>query len=206
MSERMIEGMRGDDAPAKNKGGRPRKNPVNPVRPEIASEAGVVEKVRPALNSRSEAEEYARQLLEDDVRSDDVVDEFYISPDSVPDGWTYNWKRESTMGMNDNHHINQTLQNGWRPVQASRHPGIMPAGYEGPVRKKGLMLMELPAVLTERAMKKHIQESKAEILNSEKRLHETPGNTAPREEFPDRLKGVKRDWGAAPEQNGSQVG
>ena len=72
---------------------------------------------------------------------------------------------------------------GWREVPVDRHPELMPDNWRGPIMKKGLVLMELPRVLTDRAVMRHNAESKDVLRNAERQLHETPGNTAPREEF-----------------------
>lgn len=196
MSEpKMIEGYQDDGetiaAPLKNKGGRPRKNPL---RPEIAVAAAP--QVRPAVRSSSaqEAEEYARSLMASGAYTDEFGDEFYIDPNVIPDGWSYEWKRVSTAGKDDNHHMLTLLKSGWREVPVERHPELMPAGATGSIEKKGLRLMELPKVLTDMKRDAHIQRSKDELRNSDRRLHETPANTAPREEFPDRLKKHDRDW------------
>lgn len=80
------------------------------------------------------------------------VDRFHVPPELVPRGWTYEWKRELTVGQEDTAHLISLQENGWTPVMASTHEGyFMPAGYSGPIRRDGMILMERPAELTAEA-------------------------------------------------------
>ncbi len=66
--------------------------------------------------------------------------------------WTYQWNAVSALGKEMDEQELQMLANGWRPVPASRHPGIYSApGYEGQIVVKGLRLEERPKRLTEEA-------------------------------------------------------
>jgi hypothetical protein len=74
-------------------------------------------------------------------------DKFYIPPEIVPDGWSYQGiavsvygQPQSTLGF---------LNNGWTPVPASRHDGMfMPIGHDGPIIIDGQMIVERPIELT----------------------------------------------------------
>lgn len=80
------------------------------------------------------------------------VDRFYIPKHLIPDGWSYEWKRESLFGQEDTAHMMHMAENGWTPVQASAHPGyFMPDGHNGPIRRDGMILMERPVELTNEA-------------------------------------------------------
>lgn len=80
------------------------------------------------------------------------VDKFHVPAELIPDGWSYEWKVESIHGQEQTSHMIAQAENGWRPVQASAHPGMfMPEGYEGPIRRDGLILCERPIELTEEA-------------------------------------------------------
>ena len=172
------------------KGGWPKKR-ASEVRSAIA--AAHEESVRPPVrSSRDEAEEYARQFLNDFGDTIDQTDEFYIRPDLQPDGWSYHWKRESVTGKEDPYHIMDMQGRGWRFVPVERHPELMPPGSTGVIRKKGLVLMELPKILADRAIAKAKKEAIDVQRNADKALHETPRGTAPRDEFPDQYKKLKR--------------
>lgn len=189
-----IEGLR-DETPAKRKGmpkgGWPKKTPA---RPPLHEER---EEIRPAIRSSSarEAEEYAAQVLSELGDSIDQNDEFYIDLNSIPEGWTYQWKAVEIAGKANTYHMNAQARNGWRPVPVTRHPEVFPPGSTEPV-KKGLMLMELPTILVERSKHKLEKEARSQLRNAEAQLHETPSSPgqAPREEYPEHLKVVKRDF------------
>lgn len=80
----------------------------------------------------------------------DTGDKFYVSPDIIPAGWTYQWIESQVIGQQQkNSHF---YQNGWRPVLSSRHDGLwMAPGYKGAIEQEGLTLVERPKVLTEDA-------------------------------------------------------
>ena len=172
------------------KGGWPKKR-ASEVRPAIPAALG--ESVRPPVrSSRNEAEEYARQFLNDFGDTIDQTDEFYIRSDMQPDGWTYHWKRELLTGKEDPYHIMDLQARGWRFIPVTRHPELMPPGSAGVIRKKGLALMEIPKILADRAIAKENKEARDVQRNAEKALYETPHGTAPRDEFPDQYKKLKR--------------
>ena len=133
-------------------------------------------------DSLREAEEYARQIEEGLNGEGYNSDKLHIDPSEVPEGWTYQWVSTTIVGMENTHHLMEMRRQGWREVQASRHPYKMPPGYVGAIVVEGLTLMEKPKVLTDRAHYEHIKQSRAVLRNSEDKLYETPANTAPRDD------------------------
>jgi hypothetical protein len=90
------------------------------------------------------------------------TDRFHIPTHLVPDGWSYEWKRESLYGQEDTAHMMHMAENGWRPVMASAHPGLfMPEGYEGAIRRDGMVLCERPIELTEEAQAEELAAARA---------------------------------------------
>jgi len=90
------------------------------------------------------------------------VDRFFVPPEVIPEGWTYEWKRETLLGMPDTAHMQNMSANGWSPVMAETHPGLfMPNDYKGPIRRDDMILMERPAELTEEARREEQQAAKA---------------------------------------------
>lgn len=176
-----IDGARA--APLEGLGGAPLNRSASARRP-VRAEGDSREEPRADMRPDSvrEAEEYARELLE--MRQDDAYyqDEFYIDQAIVPEGWSYQWKASHIAGKENGYHILSLRRNGWKHVPASRHPEMMPDGWEGSIEKKGQFLMELPKILTDRANKAHIRESKDALRNSEAQLYETPKNTGPRDD------------------------
>jgi hypothetical protein len=194
----MQEGMPIDGAASnsvKKRGPKPGFKRAATVRPSLHDEPAVVAATRPSLRRDSvrEAEEYADKIINGLGGSLDVTDEFYIDPDTIPEGWDYNWKAIEIAGKPNQYHMVSQKRNGWRPVDASRHPEIMPDGSEGPIIKKGLMLMEMPKSLVDRYKKMQLKESRDQLSNADRQLHESPAHTAPRDEFPERLRVAKKE-------------
>jgi hypothetical protein len=86
------------------------------------------------------------------------VDTFFIPPGVKPQGWSWEWKRETVNGEADPMYMSHLHQVGWEPVMYESYPGIFAprfdtAGNEtkGPVRRGGQMLMERAQVLTDEA-------------------------------------------------------
>lgn len=74
-------------------------------------------------------------------------DRFYVSPEMIPDGWSYQFIAVSVTGQTQN--TTTFLNDGWTPVPASRHDGMyMPKGTDGPIIMDGQMLVERPIELT----------------------------------------------------------
>lgn len=194
----MQEGMPIDGANSnavKKRGPKPGFKRATALRPSLHDEPAVSAATRPNIRRDTvrEAEEYANKIINGLGGSLDVTDEFYIDPDTIPEGWVYNWKAIEIAGKPNQYHMVSQKRNGWRPVDASRHPEIMPDGLEGPIIKKGLMLMELPKTLDDRYKKMHLNESRDQLRNADRQLHESPAHTAPRDEFPERLRVAKKE-------------
>lgn len=86
----------------------------------------------------------------------------------APDGWSYQWNAVSAInkdlaeiqqGIN-----NDMYSNGWRPVPASRHPGVWTApGYDGAIVVKGQRLEERPISLTKDALREDEIRAKSQV-------------------------------------------
>ena len=116
----------------------PESNAERPMRPDMREE-----------DPRAAAEARAAQILEHIGAMDEGTDEFYFDPSLIPAGWTYEWKRHTTLGQEDPAYQVQLSRTGWQSVPVSRHPEMMPAGWTGPILRKGNMLMERPAAITD---------------------------------------------------------
>jgi hypothetical protein len=123
-------------------------------------------------------------------------DELHIPASLAPEGWEYQLKRVTVADKEDRHHQLGLLRLGWQPVPADRHPHLMPEGYKGPIQIKGLMLMEKPKILVDRARAKEQRDAHDQIRNAEDKLREAPPNTAPRELREVQIENrAKRSWG-----------
>jgi hypothetical protein len=106
---------------------------------------------------------------------DEGTDEFYIPPDSIPDGWTYEWKRRSVMGQEDAAYLVSLRRLGWDPVPASRHPEMMPMGsVEQAIERKGMILMERPREITEEVKRLELRKAQAQVRQKQAQLGEAP--------------------------------
>ena len=125
------------------------------------------------------AEEYAREIRENQVGLNfDPGADFDIPLAWIPPGWTYEWKRMEIVGQPDHGNMNASYASGWRPVPASRHPELCPVGFDGDsIVKKGLMLMERPAVITHEARLRDSAEARRAMTDKEKQLGLGPSGT-----------------------------
>jgi len=128
--------------------------------------------MRPSIREddpRDAAKRRAAEILGEGNSFEDAgVDEFAVPP--PPDGWSYEWKRESTMNMADNTNINHAKRTGWTEVPVSRHPDAMEAGATGAIRRKGMILMERPEEITEMVREREYRKARGEVTNKEEQL------------------------------------
>lgn len=134
----------------------------------------------PVIMAREEDPETraARRALE--IREhlgglDQGDDEFYIDPRIVPDGWSYEWKRYTTLGAQDPSYQVQLAVKGWESVPVSRHPQFMPDGYQGrTIERKGMILMERPLEITEEAKRIELCKARSQVRQKEQQLFGQP--------------------------------
>ena len=90
------------------------------------------------------------------------VDRFHVPEHLIPEGWSYEWKSQTIMGQENTAHMMHMAENGFTPVDASRHPGyFMPDGYTGAIIRDGMILMERPIELTNEARQEDIDAANA---------------------------------------------
>ena len=51
---------------------------------------------------------------------DEGQDEFFVDPEMVPDGWSYEWKRHLLLGAEDPSYNVSLAREGWEPVPVNR--------------------------------------------------------------------------------------
>lgn len=140
----------------------------------------VREKMRPD-DSRARAEARAAEIRGNRGSMDDGIDEFYVDPSSVPEGWSYEWKRHTIAGKEDPAYQVQLARGGWEPVPADRHPEMMPVGNYATIERKGMILMERPATLTKEAKEIELRRARNQVRAKEQQLSHTPEGTMTRE-------------------------
>jgi hypothetical protein len=113
---------------------------------------------------------------------DDGVNEFYIDPRIIPDGWSYEYKRYTVLGSQDPSYQVSLSMKGWEAVPASRHPELMPDSYKGvTIERKGMILMERPAVITEEAKARELRKATGQVRQKEQQLNGAPAGTFERD-------------------------
>jgi hypothetical protein len=101
-------------------------------------------------DSQRAADRVAELRAQRDAMPDTNGNEFDFPLHEIPDGWEYQWKRHSTVGLENTRYLADLDQRGWKPVPASRHPNQSALGYTGDtILRKGMILMELPKVLSD---------------------------------------------------------
>lgn len=140
---------------------------------------------RPALREedpRARARKRAEELRSHIGELDEGTDEFYIEPESIPDGWTYEWKRHTVYGQEDPSYQVQLAREGWTAVPASRHPSMMPAGAtEAVIMRKGCILMECPTEIILERKAIELKRARYQVTQKEAQLAGTPDGTMTRD-------------------------
>ncbi len=125
---------------------RPSMNRAAPERADYRSET---------MDDRERAAQRAAQIRENGTYAIDPGTEFDIDPSIIPPGWSWQWCRMTTMGKDDTDNMTARYRAGWEPVAAKRFPELCPHGWTEPhIIRKGLILMERPAEITEEARRR----------------------------------------------------
>lgn len=114
-------------------------------------------------------------------KNDNSVDIFNIPAHLIPAGTSLEWKRESVIGAEDPHYMVSLHEQGWRPVDVSMIPELMPEGYKGAIRMKGMLLMERPIELTREAQQEDARNARRAVRAKEEQLGATPAGTLSRD-------------------------
>lgn len=151
-----------------------------PVEKAAAGRKPMREKIRPE-DARARAEARAAEIRNNRGNMDDGIDEFYVDPASVPDGWSYEWKRNTLLGKEDPAYQVQLARGGWEAVPADRHPEMMPVGNYATIERKGMILMERPLSLTKEAKEIELRRARNQVRAKEQQLANTPEGTMTRQ-------------------------
>ena len=190
--------------------GRPRRPPT-PVTevpddaPQRAAQRVAPERgdMRPEIREespRAAADRRAAEIFDHlggDV--DSSTDEFYFDPSSIPDGWSYEWKRHTILNAADPTYEVALRRMGWTPVPASRHPEMMPTtGGGDTILRKGMILMERPAAVTERVKEIERKRARDQVRAKEEQLSSAPSGQFERANKGNPLAQVKKGYEAIP--------
>lgn len=157
--------------------------------------------MRPALREddpRARAAQRAAELRGHLGELDEGVDEFFVDPSDIPEGWTYEWKRYSVYEEEDTANQLSVQRAGWTPVPASRHPRMMPHNTTmSHILRKGLLLMECPTEIVEERRRIEQNDARKQVKFKEAQLAGTPEGTMTRDHRDARPK-IKKSFEAMP--------
>lgn len=144
---------------------------AHPLRPAMREDDSV-------LRARQRAAEL-REHLEGEIV--DGTDEFYIDPSVIPDGWHYEWKRNTIYGAEDPSYQVALARSGWTAVPTSRHPAMMPhAANSAVITRKGQVLMEIPKEIYSERKAAEYNKARQQVRHKEAQLSGTPDGTLER--------------------------
>ena len=130
---------------------------------------------------------------------DEGVDDFYVDPNMIPEGWTYEWKRHLLLGAEDPSYNVALARAGWEPVPLNRdasHRAMMPMNWAGGyIERKGQILMERPTEIVEEAKAIERRKARDQVRAKEAQLAGTPDGTLTRD-HPQAKPQIKKGWAA----------
>lgn len=171
----------------------PQVAPIAPSRPEM----------RPTMREEDPRARAARRAAElRDHRNGDMdegIDEFYIDPADIPEGWSYEWKRRTVLGAEDPAYQVALARAGWEPVPTSRHPSYMPMGGDYPfIERKGMILMERPLEITDEARNSELRKARMQVRQKEAQLNSADSGHFERTNKDQSLVKVRKSYEAIP--------
>jgi hypothetical protein len=189
------------EEPIKRGPGRPRIHPLPGEATSAAADAeSQAESTQSESDPRTRAAARAAQLREhlgDGLG--EGTDEFYIDPAIIPDGWSYEWKRETVLGQPDHSYQVTLAQRGWDPVPASRHPQLVPPGWTGAhIPRKGCLLMERPKEITDEVRAQDNRRAREQVRQKEQQLGAAPAGQFERDNKGNPMATVKKTYGSIP--------
>lgn len=110
-----------------------------------------------------------------------LADKFHIEASEIPDGMSYEWKTHTVYGKEDPSYSVMLRDQGWEPVTAERHPDLVSDGYNGPIIRDGLMLMERPMELTREAQAEDRAAAREVVSIKKQQMGQAPAGTMTRE-------------------------
>lgn len=126
---------------------------------------------------------------------DDGTDKFYINPRDIPDGWSYEWKRQEVLGKRDPSYEVSLAYSGWEPVPRSRHSEMMPANFPGEtITRDGLILMQRPQETTDERRQRDNRIARDQVRAKEENLTAAPPGTFERDNKGNRMGTVKKSF------------
>ncbi len=111
----------------------------------------------------------------------DYVDELYIDPKDIPDGFTVEWKRYSIHGKVDGEHHLSLEQDAWEYAQPKQFPSRVGKHFTGDkITHKDLVLMIRPKELTQEARDEDKFNARNQVQTKFKEIGLSGAGEAPR--------------------------
>jgi hypothetical protein len=149
-----------------------RPDPRGEMRPEMRADDPHEE------SSRERAARRAAEIMGHlDGALEEGADELSLDNVEVPEGWTYEWKRQTVYGKSDPAYDTKLARTGWETVPAERHPSMMPKGHRGEITRDGLILVERPKVVTDRVKQIMYERARGAVRLKEQQLNDAPQGT-----------------------------
>jgi hypothetical protein len=148
-------------------------------------------------DSRARAEARIRELRESIPDGGENRDKYWAP--APPDGWDYQWKRRTVYNQEDPAYAVNLARTGWTSVPASRHPTMMPVGWKGEtIERDGMVLMERPAIVTDRFREGDLRRAKAQVRHKEEQLGAAPQGQFPRDAHPNVRPKIGKSYESIP--------
>ena len=158
--------------PVAKRRGRPRKVDVSPKEDAPVSTRHPMRAEMRDSDPRASAAKRAQEILGNIGGADEGQDSFRTPP--APDGWTYEWKRNTLFNQEDPAYMTSLIRTGWEPVPAKRHPEMMPIGATKSIERKGMILMERPAEVTRQFEEADKRRARLQMRAKEEQLGSAP--------------------------------
>jgi len=129
----------------------------------------------------------------------DGTDDFYIPAGYEPDGWQYEWKAESVLGLENAAYMVQLRRKGWDEVPRNRHPDMMPlSSKDVGIRRKGMLLMERPREINDESRNYELKKARQQVRQKEQQLNSAPDGQFGRDNKGDSMAKIKKSYEAIP--------
>lgn len=139
--------------------------------------------LRPAMrgeDSRARAKRRAEEIKKNGGLDVDSVDKFHIDRNRVPDGWEWEWKRDTTFGKEDPSYMSALLMSGWEPVPTDDMPELMPGMKEAAIRRDGMILMQRPKEISDLARERELRAARGQVRSNEAKMGMASEGEGPR--------------------------
>ncbi len=147
-------------------------------------------------SSREAADRKAREWFQHIDSLPAGRDKYFVDPNAIPDGWTYEWKTHTVVGKENPQYQVELQRSAWTPVPANRHPEMMPTGFGGAtIDIDGMRLMERPKAITAFQKAKDERNARAPVQNIREKLSGAPAGTFERGGHPGAPVAVKTAYG-----------